>query len=72
VLIKGEGSCRAGRRLMRVDRWLWTARLFSTRSLAADAVKGGRVHVNGLAVKRSREVGAGDQLEITFGRTRRP
>ncbi len=56
---------------MRVDKWLWTARLFKTRSLAADAVKGGRVHVNGLAVKPSREAGAGDQLEITFGRTRR-
>lgn len=56
---------------MRVDKWLWTARFFKTRSLAADAVKGGRVHVNGLPVKPSREVGGGDQLEITFGRTRR-
>jgi len=56
---------------MRIDRWLWTSRLFKTRSLAAAAVTGGRVHVNGLAVKPSREVGPGDQLEITIGTTRR-
>ena len=56
---------------MRVDKWLWTARLFKTRTLAADAVQGGRVHVNGVAVKPSREVGAGDQLEISLGRRRR-
>jgi ribosome-associated heat shock protein Hsp15 len=52
---------------MRVDRWLWTARLFKTRSLAADAVAGGRVHVNGIAVKPSREVALGDRLEISIG-----
>src|SRR5215475_5482455 len=56
---------------MRVDKWLWTARLFKTRTSAADAVKGGRVHVNGVAVKPSREVGAGDELEITLERWRR-
>jgi ribosome-associated heat shock protein Hsp15 len=56
---------------MRVDRWLWTARLFKTRTLAAEAVTGGRVHVNGLAVKPSREVGPGDQLQITIGPVRR-
>ncbi|HEY6522571.1 MAG TPA: RNA-binding S4 domain-containing protein [Solirubrobacteraceae bacterium] len=56
---------------MRIDRWLWTARLFKTRGLAAEAVKGGRVHVNGVAAKPSREVGPGDQLEITIGPMRR-
>jgi ribosome-associated heat shock protein Hsp15 len=56
---------------MRVDRWLWTARLFKTRALAAGAVKGARVHVNGNAAKASREVGPGDELEITFGAVRR-
>jgi ribosome-associated heat shock protein Hsp15 len=56
---------------MRVDRWLWTARLFKTRSLAADAVTGGRVHVNGIAVKPSREVAPGDRLEISIGPVRR-
>ena len=56
---------------MRVDKWLWTARLFKTRTLAAGAVAGGRVHVNGVAVKPSREVGPGDQLEILIGSMRR-
>ena len=56
---------------MRIDKWLWTARLFKTRGLAAEAVNGGRVHVNGVAAKPSREVGAGDQLEITMGSVRR-
>ena len=56
---------------MRVDKWLWTARLFKTRALAAGAVKGGRVHVDGVAVKPSREVGPGDELEITIGTVRR-
>ena len=57
--------------MIRIDRWLWTARLFKTRSQAADAVRGGRVHVNGAAAKPSREVDAGDVLEITLGRVRR-
>jgi ribosome-associated heat shock protein Hsp15 len=56
---------------MRVDKWLWTARLFKTRALAAEAVKGGRVHVNGMAVKPGREVGPGDELELTLGPVRR-
>jgi ribosome-associated heat shock protein Hsp15 len=56
---------------MRIDRWLWTARLFKTRGLAAEAVKGGRVHINGVAAKPSREVGPGDRLEITIGSLRR-
>jgi ribosome-associated heat shock protein Hsp15 len=56
---------------MRVDRWLWTARFFKTRGLAAGAVTGGRVHVNGIAVKPSREVGPGDRLDISIGSTRR-
>ncbi|HTU98578.1 MAG TPA: RNA-binding S4 domain-containing protein [Solirubrobacteraceae bacterium] len=56
---------------MRIDRWLWTARLFKTRGLAAEAVRGGRVHVNGVAAKPSREVGPGDELEITIGSVRR-
>jgi ribosome-associated heat shock protein Hsp15 len=57
--------------MMRVDKWLWTARLFKTRGLAAEAVKGGRVHINGVAVKPSREVSEGDTLELTIGPVRR-
>ncbi|HET9126290.1 MAG TPA: S4 domain-containing protein [Solirubrobacteraceae bacterium] len=49
---------------MRLDKWLWTARLFKTRALAAEAVSGGRVHVNGAAVKPSREVRMGDEFEL--------
>lgn len=56
---------------MRVDKWLWTARLFKTRSLAAQAVKGGRVHLNGVAVKPGREVTEGDRLEVVTGPVRR-
>jgi ribosome-associated heat shock protein Hsp15 len=56
---------------VRVDRWLWAARLVKTRSLAAEAVKGGRVHVNGRAIKPSRELRPGDRLEITSGAVRR-
>lgn len=56
---------------VRVDKWLWAARLLKTRSLAAEAVKGGRVQVNGQRVKPSREVGPGDLVEVTIGQTRR-
>jgi ribosome-associated heat shock protein Hsp15 len=56
---------------MRVDKWLWTARLFKTRTSAADAIKGGRVHVNGVAVKPSHEVRPGDELQISAGRLQR-
>jgi ribosome-associated heat shock protein Hsp15 len=56
---------------VRVDKWLWAARLLKTRSLAAEAVKGGRVQVNGARVKPSREVGPGDEIEVTIGQLRR-
>lgn len=56
---------------MRIDRWLWAARLAKTRPLAADLVKGGRVHVNGRAVKPSRDVRPGDRIEVTVAQVRR-
>ena len=52
---------------LRVDKWLWCARFFKTRSLASAAVGGGKVHVNGERVKPSRTVRPGDVLEITTG-----
>jgi ribosome-associated heat shock protein Hsp15 len=55
---------------IRVDKWLWAARLVKTRALAADAVKAGRVKVNGVAAKPSKEVGAGDRLELRTGPVR--
>lgn len=56
---------------MRIDRWLWAARLFKSRSLAAEAVKGGRVEVDGRRCKPSRDVAPGDELELTIGQQRR-
>jgi ribosome-associated heat shock protein Hsp15 len=56
---------------LRVDRWLWAARFLKSRSLAAEAVKGGRVQVNGERVKPSREIRPGDRLEVTLGQERR-
>jgi ribosome-associated heat shock protein Hsp15 len=56
---------------VRIDKWLWAARLYKTRGLAAEAVTGGRVHVDGHAVKPSRDVRPGDRLEVTTGPVRR-
>ena len=55
---------------VRVDKWLWAARLLKTRALAAEAVKAGRVKVNGVAAKPSKEVGPGDRLELRTGPVR--
>jgi len=52
---------------LRIDKWLWCARFFKTRSLASVAVAGGKVHVNRERVKPSRIVRAGDVLDITVG-----
>ena len=51
----------------RIDKWLWAARFFKTRSLAATAVKGGKVLVNGSRAKPSRLLKAGEQLAIRRG-----
>jgi ribosome-associated heat shock protein Hsp15 len=55
---------------LRVDKWLWAARFFKTRSLASDAVSGGKVKVNGAATKPAREIKPGDQLDIANSETR--
>jgi len=52
---------------LRVDKWLWAARFFKTRSLASDAVEGGKVHVNGERVKPAKTLKAGDKLAIRIG-----
>lgn len=49
---------------MRINKWLWAARFFKTRSLASQAVDGGHVRVNGQVVKPAKEVRIGDTLEI--------
>jgi ribosome-associated heat shock protein Hsp15 len=55
---------------VRVDRWLWAARLVKTRGLAAEAVRAGRVQINGRRVKPSHDVRPGDSLAITLGEAR--
>jgi ribosome-associated heat shock protein Hsp15 len=50
---------------LRIDKWLWFARFFKSRSQATDAVSGGLVHVNGERAKPSRVVQVNDRLQIT-------
>jgi ribosome-associated heat shock protein Hsp15 len=52
---------------IRIDKWLWAARFFKTRSLASEAVAGGRVHIEGQRVKPARDVRLGEQVQITVG-----
>jgi ribosome-associated heat shock protein Hsp15 len=52
---------------LRLDKWLWAARFYKTRSLAADDIDKGRVQVNGQVAKPSRELKAGDRLDIRNG-----
>jgi ribosome-associated heat shock protein Hsp15 len=49
---------------VRIDKWLWAARFYKTRSMAAAAVTGGHVQVNGARVKAARAVAIGDELRI--------
>jgi ribosome-associated heat shock protein Hsp15 len=52
---------------MRLDKWLWAARFFKTRSLATQAIDHGQVKLNGERIKPAREVRPGDRLEIHIG-----
>lgn len=52
---------------VRLDKWLWAARFFKTRSLAKAAIEGGKVHLEGQRVKVSREIAIGDTLQIRQG-----
>jgi ribosome-associated heat shock protein Hsp15 len=52
---------------VRLDKWLWAARFYKTRSLAAEAIAGGKVQVNGDRVKRAKPVQIGDEVRIRQG-----
>ena len=52
---------------LRIDKWLWAARFYKTRTLASEEIDKGRVHINGVAVKPAREVKAGDLLQVRTG-----
>lgn len=56
---------------VRIDKWLWAARFYKTRSLAVDEINKGRVQVNQADVKPSREVRAGDMVSLRQGHTER-
>jgi ribosome-associated heat shock protein Hsp15 len=56
---------------VRIDRWLWAARFYKTRSAATEAVAGGLVHVAGVRVKPARDVRPGDVVEVRSGTVRR-
>jgi ribosome-associated heat shock protein Hsp15 len=51
----------------RLDKWLWAARFFKTRSLAAEAIAGGKVQVNGERAKRARHLRIGDEIRVRLG-----
>jgi ribosome-associated heat shock protein Hsp15 len=52
---------------LRIDKWLWAARFFKTRSLAADAVESGKVTMNEARIKPAKAIGPGDRLVIRLG-----
>jgi ribosome-associated heat shock protein Hsp15 len=52
---------------VRLDKWLWAARFFKTRSLAATAIETGKVEVNGERAKRAKQLQAGDSVAIRLG-----
>jgi ribosome-associated heat shock protein Hsp15 len=52
---------------LRIDKWLWAARFFKTRTLAKEAVEGGKVRLNNVTIKPAREVRPGDELVIQAG-----
>ena len=61
--VPAQGASREGRQ--RIDRWLWAARFFKTRSLARKAVSAGRVELNGQAARPAKNVTVGDRLDVT-------
>lgn len=55
---------------MRIDKWLWAARFYKTRSLVVDAIENGRVLIDGARVKPAKTIAVGDELVLHFGQAR--
>ena len=55
------------REKVRLDKWLWAARFFKTRSLAAEAIEAGKVEVNGERAKRAKQIQSGDSVRVRLG-----
>ena len=55
---------------VRIDRWLWAARFFKTRTLAAEAIQAGHVEINQARAKAAKDVGPGDVVDVTVGEQR--
>lgn len=64
---KDEDSPAPGGEALRVDKWLWAARFYKTRALAAEAIDAGRIQVNGERAKRARPLRPGDELSARLG-----
>ena len=55
---------------LRIDKWLWAARFYKTRSLATEAIHAGHIKLNGTTVKPARELHLGDTLDLTIGESK--
>ena len=64
---KNQGAENSGSEAVRLDKWLWAARFFKTRALALEEISRGRVSVNGVAAKASREPKLGDLIVLRQG-----
>jgi ribosome-associated heat shock protein Hsp15 len=64
---RSDDADKGGAGRVRVDKWLWAARFFKTRSLAADAIGGGKILVNGERVKPAKLIQAGDEVRVRLG-----
>lgn len=65
--MNGRSAPTASEERVRLDKWLWAARFFKTRSLASDAIEAGKIRVNGERVKAARGVREGDEIQLRIG-----